>query len=289
MNNKVVCFGEVLFDVYPDGKKLGGAPFNVAAHLSQLGVASAIISRIGDDTNGKEILDAIAPFNIPAENIQIDNQYPTGLVTVTLDDKGIPSYVIEKNSSWDFITCSKEDINLVVEADASVFGSLAARNFNSKASLLHLANHSKLNICDLNIRQSFYDKGLIRSLLELTHILKINDEEAELLQDLFSIKKEGFYKSLSQLFGINIIIETKGKDGAIAYHKDKTFHAKGRKIKVVDTVGSGDAFLAAFIHQFLNHQPLDVCLVHACNLGAFVATQSGAIPKHGIEINFPEK
>ena len=280
MSNKVVCFGEVLFDVYPEGKKLGGAPFNVTAHLSQLGTDASIISRIGDDEHGVEILKAMSQFNVSRDHVQKDERHPTGLVSVSLNDKGIPSYVIKENSSWDFIACSEKDLKLVSEADALVFGSLACRNKKSRSSLLKLADVSNLNICDLNIRQSYYDKAMIGALLELTHVLKINDEEAEILQDFFKLGKEDFYQSLAQKFGISVIIETKGKDGAVAYSGGRTAEADGVKIQVVDTVGSGDAFLAAFIHYFLKHESLDVCLQHACKLGAFVATQSGAIPLH---------
>ena len=279
MSSKVVCFGEILFDVYPDKKVIGGAPFNVAAHLAQIGDQASIISRIGEDGNGSEVLAQVAQHKLSTETIQIDSRFPTGLVNVSLDDKGSPSYQIQEPSSWDNIAASKNDLQLVSEADAFVFGSLACRGSKSKSSLLKFADNSNLNICDLNIRLNYYDQKLISTLLELTHVLKINDEEAELLIDMFDLPKEAYLKAIGDKFGISVIIETKGADGAVAYSGGKTVEAAGVKIKVVDTVGSGDAFLAAFIHHFLKHQPLEGCLFHACKRGALVATQHGAVPR----------
>jgi len=278
MNNKVVCFGEVLFDVFPDGKRVGGAPFNVAAHLTQLGNQASIISRIGEDANGSEMLSAIARLKISTDTVQMDSRLPTGLVNVSLDEEGSPSYEIKDPSAWDNIASSKSDISLVADADALVFGSLASRGAKSKSSLLKFADQSKLNICDLNIRLNYYDKVLISTLLELTHVLKINDEEASLLKEMFGLPEDKYLQAIGDKFGISVIIETKGKEGAVAYSGGRMVSAPGVAIDVVDTVGSGDAFLAAFIHYFLKHQGLEDCLIHACKRGAQVASMPGAIP-----------
>ena len=280
MPNKLVCFGEVLLDNYPDGKKLGGAPLNVAAHLSQLGDEVNLISRIGVDADGASILTEIIKYGISNDSIQQDSRLPTGLVHVNLDENGIPTYKIDMPSSWDNIACSSRDIENVSQADALVFGSLACRNGKSKSSLLKLAEHSNLNICDLNIRQDFYNKTLIKTLLELSHVLKINTEEAELIQEMFGLEKKEFHQALSNKFGISVIIETKGKDGAIVFSGGRVAKATGIKVDAIDTVGSGDAFLATFLHHFLNNVSLDKCLDRACRMGAFVATKSGAIPSH---------
>ncbi len=276
--SKVVCFGEVLFDVFPDGKRIGGAPFNVAAHLKQLDNDSSLISRIGEDSNGSEVLTALLGHRLSPDTVQMDSKFPTGLVQVQVDDDGIPTYEIEEPSSWDKIIARPEDIKLVSEADALVFGSLACRGTKSKNALLKLADHSNLNICDLNIRQKFYNAKLISKLLELTHVLKINTEEGQLLGELFDFPKENIHQAISEKFGISVIIETKGKNGAMAYSGGKTVHALGHPVEVVDTVGSGDAFLAAFIHYFLKNHTLDHCLMKGCKRGAFVASQRGAVP-----------
>jgi len=141
MSNKVVCFGEVLYDVYPDGKRIGGAPFNVAAHLKQLGNESYIITRIGEDGNGSELISAIGGYTIPTDTVQIDNRLPTGIVNVTLDQEGKATYDIKEPSSWDNISASKKDLTLVTEAEAFVFGSLACRSSRSRSSLFKFAEN----------------------------------------------------------------------------------------------------------------------------------------------------
>jgi len=279
MSSKVVCFGEVLFDVFPDGKKIGGAPFNVAAHLRQLDNQVSLISRIGEDANGSEVLSAVSSFKMSTDTIQLDSRLPTGLVNVTIDEQGNASYDIQQPSSWDNIASSKKDLSLVAEADALVFGSLASRGAKSKSSLLKFADSSNLNICDLNIRQDYYDKKLLSTLLELTHVLKINSDEANLLKEMFDFPDEEYHRAIGDKFGISVIIETKGKDGAIAYSGGRTLSAPGLQVNVVDTLGSGDAFLAAFVHHFLKHQPLEDCLINACRRGAQVASHQGAIGK----------
>jgi len=276
----IVCFGEVLWDVYPDGKKLGGAPFNVAAHTNKLGPKAHIISRVGNDPYGKEILEAIQTQGITSNYTQLDHTYDTGIVDVLLDEKGKPSYNIKAPVAWDFIHANDENKSLLMNSEAFVYGSLVCRSNQSRQSLFELANLSKLNICDLNIRQSFFDKELIAALLEITHILKINDEEAELLQELFGIEEADFYKKLSEQFSLDIIIQTLGANGAEAYSNGQLHTSPGIKTNVVDTVGSGDSFLAAFIQHYLNGGNISTCLKKGCELGAYVASKQGAIPEH---------
>lgn len=279
-SNYVVCFGEVLWDVYPTYKKLGGAPFNVAAHLQQLGSHSQIISRVGIDDNGTAIIDAIRARGISVDFVQLDPSINTGIVQVVLDELGIPSYDIKQNVSWEQITADPKDEQLVNDSKALVFGTLACRSETSRASLLKLLTLSNLNICDLNIRQSFYSASLIATLLNQTHILKVNDEEEDLIAELFDLGKEDVPAKIAQKFDLEMIIKTLGKDGAQVFKDGKIITVNGTPIDVVDTVGSGDAFLAAFIHNYLNENSLENCLSEACKLGAFVATKKGAIPNY---------
>ena len=276
----IVCFGEVLWDVYPDGKKLGGAPFNVSAHANKLGLKAHMISRVGKDPLGEEILRAMEVQGISTNYTQVDDRIETGVVDVLLDEFGKPSYTIKAPVAWDDIQANNENKALMVQSEAFVYGSLVCRTIKSKSSLFELAKLAKLNICDLNIRQSFFDKALIVDLLEITHILKINDEEAELLMDLFEINKTDFYEKLSEQFSLDIIIQTLGAKGAEAFSKGQLYQAPGIKTNVVDTVGSGDSFLAAFIQQYLNGEHISSCLEKGCELGAYVASQKGAIPAH---------
>ena len=275
---KIVCFGEVLWDVFPTGKKLGGAPFNVAAHTAQHGDKSSIISAVGSDELGKEILNEIALKRVSSKFVQIDQEHETGVVKVELDEKGIPSYDIKKPVAWDFISFDMDMIKSVQQCNAFVFGSLASRSEKSRKSLITMLSHAKLKICDLNIRQNYYSKSLIRELLFHCNILKINDDEATLLGELFDINQNDFYKHLSSLFNISMIIQTLGADGAEAWKNDHLYKSPGYKVRVLDTVGSGDAFLSSFIHHYLDDEPIDICISRACQLGAFVATQHGAVP-----------
>lgn len=278
--NKIVCFGEVLWDVYPNKKKLGGAPFNVAAHLQQLGTTAHIISKIGTDNLGNEIKKAIQAQNISINQLQLAKNSPTGTVKVNLDVNGIPQYKISQPVAWDFIQADLTNQNLVKDADALVYGTLACRSAQNFETLMGLAKLSKLNICDLNIRQNFYSKTLIESLLKVTHILKINCEEERLLIEMFKFKAANLYEQIESNFNLKIIIKTKGEKGADAYQNGEIFIADGVKVKVVDTVGSGDAFLAAFIHNHIKGKHIQYCLNEGAKLGAFVATKLGAIPKH---------
>ena len=276
----IVCFGEVLWDVYPNGKKLGGAPFNVSAHANKLGLKAHMISKVGNDPYGEEIREAMHAQGISSNYTQLDYNLETGVVDVLLDQKGKPSYNIKTPVAWDEIHTNDENIALLKQSEAFVYGSLVCRTNKSRASLFELAKLSKLNICDLNIRQTFFDKELITALLEITHILKINDEEAELLMDLFEIKESEFYKKLSDQFSLGIIIQTLGAKGAEAYSNGQLYVTPGIKTNVIDTVGSGDSFLAAFIQHYLNEGNISSCLEKGCELGAYVASKEGAIPEH---------
>jgi len=277
---QIVCFGEVLWDCYPDQKKLGGAPLNVAAHLAKLGSTATVISRIGEDSYGKELLPIVDSFGLDLNYVQQDNKWPTGKVLVTLSPGGLPSYEIQKPVAWDQIALNDVNENLVSQSAALVFGSLAARNKTSRNTLLHLLTKSKLNICDLNIRQGYYDYALIQSLLSQSNILKINDDEAMLLSELFKFSEKDLYKRLEDIFGLDMIIQTKGAKVAEVYHQGEHYEASSYAITPIDTVGSGDAFLAGFIHRYLGGSDVEKALDFGMRMGAYVATCSGAIPDY---------
>lgn len=278
----ITCFGEILWDVYPEGKRVGGAPFNVAAHLSMLGSASQIISRIGEDKIGDEILEAALHHSVEPIYIQRDDKVQTGRVLVTLDQGGIPSYEIESPAAWDYITATEENKKLIEGSSGLVYGTLALRNDVSRYALMELLKLSPLNICDLNIRQEFYSADLITALLRHTDILKINDEEADLIQALYDIKSDQLYTQLAETFSIDVVIKTLGGKGAEVWSAGQVIKGAPIAIEVKDTVGSGDAFLAAFIHNYIQNNTLQYCIDAACKLGAYVATQSGAIPRYDI-------
>ncbi len=274
----IVCFGEVLWDVYPEGKKLGGAPFNVAAHVTQLGTQGHMVSKIGKDKNGEEILEAMGQQSVPSTYTVVDYSRGTGVVDVTLDDGGHPSYEIKYPAAWDFIHPEDATKELVKQSEAFVFGTLACRSERSRKTLFELIELAPLNICDLNIRLDFYSDSLISTLLKASNILKINDDEAALLIEMFDLDANRFYEQLTERFSIQTVIQTLGAKGAEVYAEGKLYNADAIKINVVDTVGSGDAFLATFIHYFIQKESIQYCLEKACQSGAFVATQKGAIP-----------
>ena len=277
---KVVCYGEVLWDVYPDKTRMGGAPFNVAAHLLQLGCTSEIISSVGKDEAGERILTGVRNHGLNTSGIAIDTEHPTGKVLVDLDSNGIPNYEIVMPVSWDYIRYVDEMEDVVRSANALVFGSLCARSPVSRSTLFRLLPIAPYCVLDLNIRQSFYDPDLIKQLLRYADLLKINDEEKALLISLFDCSELNFYDWLSKEFALETIITTKGADGAEVYNNEQLISVPGTPVEVVDTVGSGDAFLAAYLYHQLHGEGVAESLKKGCELGAFVATKSGAIPKH---------
>ena len=273
----IACFGEVLWDVYPDHKQLGGAPFNVAAHLKRLGQAASILSAVGDDSEGKEILQRVEKEGISQDCIQI-NKYPTGQVLVVLNEEGIPAYEIQAPVAWDFIQCRDIDLVAVQQADAFLFGTLASRTATTCASLKSLLPIAQQRVFDLNLRQSFYTFEFIESLLPHTDILKINDDEFSYLASQLKVPAKKLYEKLHQHFGLKTIIQTKGAEGAEVSHAGNLFAHGGFTVDVQDTVGSGDAFLAGFLAKHLNGTPTQDALTYACGLGALIATKKGAIP-----------
>ncbi|MBP6182760.1 carbohydrate kinase [Flavobacterium sp.] len=287
MNNikkevSVVCFGEVLFDVFPTHKKIGGAPLNVALRLASLGVKAQIISRVGNDKIGNELLEFIKENGVSTNSIQIDESFSTGEVLVQLDKKGSASYTINYPVAWDKIGCNPEIENLVKKADAFVYGSLVCRDLISFNTLLELINYAKYKIFDVNLRAPFYTKEILIRLMLQSDFIKFNDDE------LYEIS--GFlnspYHSLEQniLFiaeqtNTKHICVTKGSHGAVLYYNEKMYYNSGYKIEVVDTVGSGDSFLAALLYKLLSNNEPQNAIDFACAMGALVATNEGANPK----------
>lgn len=277
---KTVCFGEILWDVFPTGEMPGGAPFNVAAHLAQFGAESAMISRVGDDKRGRDLLSFVSNTGVITNHIQTDNLRPTGTVMVEKDQKGDSVYDITKNVAWDFIEYTEKDFTGVNHSDFFIFGSLAARSDTSKQTLLKLMEGGRKNVFDVNLRHPFIDFPWIEKLLSRTHLLKMNGEEMMALSTHFGFKGNTniFLNEISETFGIDAILLTLGAEGAKYFSAGKLYHAAGISVKAVDTTGSGDSFLAAFltkIHEGIYPQE---ALNYSCAVGAWVATQKGAIP-----------
>lgn len=279
---KIVCFGEVLFDVFPTHRKIGGAPLNVGLRMASLGIDTQIISRIGQDEIGNELLDFVKENGVSTDAIQVDTTFATGEVLVQLDEKGSASYTISYPVAWDKIEATPEAQKVVTNADALVFGSLACRDNTSYKSLLTFLNSAKYKIFDVNLRAPFYTKELLLDLMNKANFIKFNDDElyeiSEYLGSPFHSLEQNI-QFIAEKTNTNHICVTKGSHGAVLLYDNQLFYNSGYKIKVADTVGAGDSFLAGLLSKLLTGVTPQNAINFACALGALVAQNEGANPK----------
>lgn len=290
----IAAVGEILWDIFPNGKKLGGAPANFTYYIKQLGHYGTIISKIGRDVLGKEIIKSLHELNLSTNYIQVDPVHPTGTVDVILKSKSEPKYVIRENVAWDFIEMNNKLKIFSKEVDVVYFGSLAQRNPISRSTIINFLNSAKqdtLIVFDINLRRPFFTKEIIVDSLKLSSILKINDKELLLLRKLLDYRFDNneldFLKLLIKRFKIDLICLTKGKSGSLLVTRNNYFLHPGFKVKVSDTVGSGDAFTAAMVIEFLNRKSLGEISEAANKLGSWVTSKFGATIK--IDDNIKEK
>lgn len=281
-NLRAVCFGEVLWDVFPSHKKIGGAPLNVALRMKSLGVESSIISRVGLDDDGNEILSYINNHNVSSDSIQVGEGYKTGVVHVMINEKGNASYDILYPSSWDKITLTNEMIEKVSASDVFIFGSLICRDEISRSTLYALLNKATYKVLDANLRAPYYTTEVLLELMLKADFIKLNDEELwEISRKLASPYNsfEQNIKFIAEKTNTKQVCVTKGAFGAVLYFDGKFYYNSGYLIKVVDTVGAGDSFLATLIVRLLRGKSPQKSLNYACAVGALVAGQEGANPK----------
>lgn len=283
MKNKLkgVSFGEILFDVFLEHKKIGGAPLNVASRLNSLGGDIAMISGVGNDANGKKLVDYLNNLGINTKAVQVNDTYPTGIVNVILNEKGNASYDINYPAAWDKIESSAENIAIVKDADFFVYGSLSSRDSVSRDTLKELLAAAKYKIFDVNLRIPHYTKKNVLDLLNEADFLKFNDDELnEICDDLNSNKKslEQNIKFIAEKTKTPTVCVTLGSHGAVLYHENKFYHNSGFKVNVVDTVGSGDSFLASLIIMLLNGKDPQYAINFASAVGSIVAQSEGANP-----------
>lgn len=276
----IICFGEILWDLFPSGKMLGGAPFNVASSIKGLGGDVEFISRVGDDELGKDIRSEVLRQGISTELLQSDPLHETGKVIVTLDDTGSAQYEIAEDAAWDFIEATARSIGKVQQAKAFVFGSLVARA-SSKASLQSLLKASTFSVFDLNLRPPFYDLNTLKVLMKASQMLKFNDDEiyeiaTQMGSPFHSLDQHITF--ISQETNTDIICVTKGSHGAVLLYNKSWYYNSGYKIKVVDTVGAGDSFLATLVLGLVKGDDIQTTLDLACGMGALVAGSKGANP-----------
>jgi len=278
--NTIICFGEILWDVFPDKKILGGAPFNVASSLKGLGASVEFISKVGDDSPGKSILKRVTKEGISKDYIQIDYKHNTGEVIVSIDNNGSAKYKIKSNSAWDFIEPNQKALEIVENSSAFIFGSLISRS-ESKKALEAFLNVSKFNVFDLNLRPPFYQLEILEKLMNSAQMLKFNDEELYEIAEAFGSPFNGMnqhIKFLSQRSKVETICVTKGAFGAVLYHREKWYYNSGYKVKVKDTVGAGDSFLATLVYGLIQKNDIQQTIDEACAMGAIVAASEGANP-----------
>lgn len=283
-NNKfVVGIGEVLWDVLPEGKKLGGAPANFAYHVSQFGLNSRVVSAIGNDKLGAEIERDFSEKGL--EGIIEKVAYPTGTVQVSLDDNGVPNYTIKENVAWDNIPFTPALKELAQHTCAVSYGSLAQRNIVSRetihAFLDAMPKEGAYKIFDINLRQNFYTKDIICESLERCNVLKINDEELVAVSRLFGypgIDLQDKCWILLAKYDLKMLILTCGVNGSYVFTPGHVSFVETPKVTVADTVGAGDSFTAAFVSAILRGLSVSEAHKLAVNVSAYVCTQNGAMP-----------
>ncbi len=284
MSKIVVGMGEALWDILPEGKKIGGAPANFAYHVSQFGIDSCAVSAIGDDALGDELLEN---FNKKEIKYMIENvPYPTGTVQVEIDQAGIPQYEIKENVAWDNIPWTEQLAELARNTKAVCFGSLAQRNVVSRETISRFLdempkNDDTLVVFDVNLRQGFYNKEILCNSMKRCNILKINDEELVSVSRMFGYPGIDLQDKCWILLGkynLKMLILTCGINGSYVFTPGNVSFQPTPKVEVADTVGAGDSFTAAFIANILKGHTVEESHLKAVETSAFVCTQQGAMP-----------
>lgn len=285
MSDEILCVGEILWDALPDGLFLGGAPFNVACHLHALGEEVAFVSRVGNDTLGEEALRRLRAHGLDADLMQIDDSLPTGFVRVALDATGEPDYEIVEPAAWDAITLSDALEQRAEHATALVFGSLAQRAGTSRQTLQQLCHTDALCVFDVNLRPPYLHRKVVARSLQVADVVKLNDAELQQMKTWFDLSgdAEATMTDLAATFDCSAVCVTCGGDGARLWKDDHSWFHPGYAAEVEDTIGAGDAFLAALLSGLLNGRSGDAMLDLANRLGAYVASHAGALPSYEVD------
>jgi fructokinase len=283
MKRYIVGLGEALWDVLPEGKKLGGAPANFAYHAGQFGLDTIAISALGEDSLATETIDALREHGL--NYLMPHVPYPTGTVQVTLTGDGIPTYDIKEGVAWDNIPYTDEMAEIAKNARAVCFGSLAQRNKVSRENIRKFLADTPadcLKICDINLRQQFYSKEVLEDSFRLCNILKINDEELVVVNRMFGYEGLDMRQTCEKMvqdYGLKMLVLTCGTNGSYVFTDDGlTSFQETPKVEVADTVGAGDSFTGSFCACILNGKPVQEAHKTAVQVSAFVCTQNGAMP-----------
>jgi len=314
MDFRVVGVGEVLWDLLLPGPQLGGAPANFAYHAHALGAEARVITRVGKDAYGREIIRRFREMGLPGVSVQEDETWPTGTAKVELSGAGLAHFTIPENVAWDFLALNQEALAVAREADAICFGSLAQRSEPSRSTIQQLvaaAHADTLRVFDVNLRQQFYSRGVIEESLQLANVLKLNDDELPILAGMFSlpgstedrscgagtpVRTDGHFaantrtgvsalhkielqiEGLAQAFGLHVVALTRGANGSLLWQRGRWSDCPSRPVTVVDTVGAGDSFTAALVLGLLRKMDWDEINTIANDVARYVCSQAGATP-----------
>lgn len=282
MEGKIIGLGEILWDMLPTGKQLGGAPANFAYHVCRLGGNGWAVSAISDDELGREIKNTLSTKKL--NTILEEVNEPTGTVQVTLNAAGVPTYDITEGVAWDHIPFTERIGNLAKETSAVCFGTLAQRSPESRATIhkfIESMPAGSLKVFDINLRQKYYDEKIISDSLRLADILKINDEELEIVSEMLCLSgtSEERCRAISREFNLKFVILTMGGDGSKVILEDRVHLSTPGKINIVDTVGAGDSFTAAFMLAYLRGESIEKAHTLATEVSSYVCTKAGAMPE----------
>jgi len=292
MGFNIVGIGEALWDLLPTGPQLGGAPANFSYHAHALGARAHVITCVGNDDYGREVIRRLEDLGLPDVTVQVDADRPTGTATVALSGNGIAHFTIHENVAWDYIAEPPEATAAVSTADAICFGTLAQRGALSRNSIQHLvaeAPANALRVFDINLRQQFYSHSVVDKSLHLANVLKLNDDELPVLAKMFRVTgtTEEQIEHLAQIFSLRLVALTRGPNGSLLYQNQsgqkQWSDCPSRPVKVVDTVGAGDSFTAAMVLGLLHQMDLDEINTIANEVARYVCSQPGATPTLPIE------
>lgn len=282
MQETIVAFGEVLWDILPSCVVLGGAPFNFTYRVNSLGDTGLMVSRLGRDDLGRQAFDTVESFGLNTALLQWDEETPTGTVQVSFDTRNNPDYVITPNVAYDRIVLTDALVRAAMQADCLCFGTLAQRAAVSRVTLAELLEEamSALKLLDMNLRKDCYDEHTVAFSLGKADALKLNEEEAHMLGGMLKIRHDTiaeFCEAVLDMWGLRFCLVTLGARGAFGFSAagERTY-APGYKVRLVDSLGSGDAFAAGFVHKILRDASLEQAVAFGNVLGAMVATQTGA-------------
>jgi len=282
MGKKIVAFGEIVWDILPHGKVLGGTPSNLVFRLNSFGEEGHLLSRVGDDALGYEALDRLSELGISDRNVQIDTEFPTGEVHVSFDETGESRYKVKEDVAFDHIEFTAEALKLVRQANCLFFGLLPQRYGLSKNTIRELIKeaHECIHFFDLKLFEHFFNVKTVIQLLLEAHIVRIKEKEVDFLAQQLKIEYDDiqqFAQSISEKYNVDLVIVTRGDGGVLAYEKEKgIFLEPAFKIDMKDNIGSGMAFSAGFLHYYLNGKSIEESLRFGNAAGALNTTKTGA-------------